>query len=156
MNKGDTSIGVPPGDLMTDFPPAQSVAPPRKRSFFRKFVAFLSRHRQRTTASPVNVETNYGTLGEFITVITYLLYELVLTGVGHSAANMPSDRSAMPPAKGSNLAPLMPIGGQMATTSSVDMDMNYSAFGEFCHDDNTFPLWIGSDWCRSLNSEHAF
>ena len=75
MNKGDTSIGgVPPGDLMTDFPPAQSVAPPRKRSFFRKFVAFLSRHRQRTTASPANVETNYGTLGELITVIIHLLY----------------------------------------------------------------------------------
>jgi hypothetical protein len=67
MNKGDTSIGgVPPGDLMTDFPPAQSVAPPRKRSCFRKFVAFMSRHRQRTTASPVHVETNYGTLSEFI------------------------------------------------------------------------------------------
>ena len=108
----------------------------------------MSKHRQ-TTASPVNVETNYGTLGEFITVITYLPYELVLTGVGHSAANMP-------PAKGSNLAPLMSTGGQMATTSTVDMDMNYNTFGEFCHDDKTFPLRIGSDWCRSLSGEHAF
>ena len=81
MNKRDASIGVPPGDLTSDFPLAQSVAPLRKRSCFRKFVAFMSRHRRRTTASPVNVETNYGTLGEFITVITYLPYELVLTSV---------------------------------------------------------------------------
>lgn len=47
---------------------------------------FMSKHGQRTTASPVNLETNYGTLGEFIAVITSLVYELVLTGVGHSAA----------------------------------------------------------------------
>ena len=41
---------------------------------------------QRTTSSPVNVVMNFSTLGEFITVIIYLVYEL-----GHSAANTPSD-----------------------------------------------------------------
>ena len=152
MNKRDTSIGVPPGDLMTDFPPAQSVAPPRKRSFFRKFGAFISRHRQRTTASPVNVETNYGTLGEFITVITYLLYELVLTGGGHSTANMPSDRSAMPPANSGNLAPFMSTGGQRETTSSVNMEMDYSEFVTVI-----MHLLYGSVLTgRSLSGEHAF
>ena len=69
-------------------------------------------------------------------VITYLVYELVLTGVGHSAANMPSDRPAMPLAKSSHLAPSMSTGGQRATTSSVDTEMNHSAFGEFCHEYN--------------------
>ena len=62
------------------------------------------------------------------TVITHLLYELVLTGVGHSAANMPSNRSAMPPAKSGNLAPFMSTGGQRETTSSVDMEMDYCEF----------------------------
>jgi len=91
-----------------------------------------------------------------VTAITYLVYELVLTGVGHSAANMPSDRPATPPAKSNDLAPFTSTGDQRATTSAVDTETNDSAFGEFYHGDNIFALRIGSDWCRSLSGELAF
>ena len=144
MKKRDTSIGVPPDNLTADLPAAaQPAAPSGKRSPPR----FTSKRDQRATTSPVNVETNYSILlGQFITAITYLEYELVLTGAGLSAANMPSDRPAMPPAKSSNVAPFMSMGDQRATAGSVDVETNDGAFGEF--------------WSRRLymyfTDEHAF
>ena len=132
MKKRDTSIGVPPDNSTADLPAAaQPAAPSGKRTFLRKLMPFMSKRGQRATTSPVNVETNYSTLGEFITAITYLEYELVLTGAGLSTANMASDRPATPPAKSSNVAPFMSMGDQRATAGSVDVETNDGAFGEF-------------------------
>ena len=61
-------------------------------------------------------------------MITYVLYWLVLTGVGHSAANMPFDRPATPPTEGSNLAPFMSMGDQSV---AMKIEIKDNTFGEF-------------------------
>ena len=67
----------------------------------------------------------------FVTVMTYLLYELVLTGVGHSAANLPSDRPATPPAKINNLAPFVSTGNQRTTIIAKKTEIKDNTLGEF-------------------------
>jgi hypothetical protein len=63
-------------------------------------------------------------------VVTYLLYELALTGVGHSAANLPFDRPATPPAN-SNLSPFASTEDQRATTIATKTEIHDSTFSEF-------------------------
>jgi hypothetical protein len=97
---------------------AQPATPPGKRSFFRKFVPFISKKDQKATTSTVNV-------GEFFTVVTYLLYKLALTGVGPPAANLP------PPVESSGLSHFASMEDQKATTIAMKREMNDGTFGEF-------------------------
>jgi hypothetical protein len=201
--KRNAHIG--PCNSTADLPSAQSAAPPIKRSFFRKFVSWMSKHvrrattaenietnystsggfrhncniflyklvltvlghsaanlpsdrpatDQRATTSAVSMEMNDGTFSEFVTVITYLLYQIVDTGVGHSSANLPSDRPATPPAQSSNPAPVSSAGDQRATTSAVSME-TYNTFGESYHGDNIFVAPNSSYWCRAHIGELTF
>jgi hypothetical protein len=61
-------------------------------------------------------------------VVTYLLYELTLTGVGHSAANLPFDR---PPAISHNLTPFASTEDQRAMTIAMKAEIHDSTFSEF-------------------------
>jgi hypothetical protein len=61
MKKRDARTG--PRNSTADLPSAQSAAPPIKRSFFRKFVPWMSKHDQRATTSAANMET-YNIFGE--------------------------------------------------------------------------------------------
>jgi hypothetical protein len=63
-------------------------------------------------------------------VVTYLLYELALTGVGHSAANLPFDRPPTPPAKSSNLTPFTSTEDQRAMTIAMKAEINGNTIGE--------------------------
>jgi hypothetical protein len=63
-------------------------------------------------------------------VVTYLLYELALTGVGHSAANLPFDRSPTPPAKSNNPTPFTSTQDQRAMTISMNAEINGNTIGE--------------------------
>jgi hypothetical protein len=138
MKKRDARTG--PRNSTADLPSAQSAAPPIKRSFFRKFVPWMSKHDQRATTSAANMETNYSTSGEFRHSCSIFMYNLVLTVLGHSVANLPSNR---------------PATDQRATTSAVNME-TYNIFGESRHDDNIFVEPNSSYWCRSLIGGLAF
>jgi hypothetical protein len=63
-------------------------------------------------------------------MVIYLLYELALTGVGHSVANLPFDRPVTPPAN-SNLSPFASTGDQRAMTIAMKAKINNSTFSEF-------------------------
>ena len=140
MKKRDTRTG--PGNLMAGLSSARPATPPGKRSFFRKFVPFMSKHDQEAMTSSVNV-------GEFFMVVTYLLYQLALTDVGHSATSLPFDRPPTPPAKSSNLTPFPSTENRRATTSVVNI-------GEFCYSGNISVVRASSYWCRSFSGELAF
>jgi hypothetical protein len=139
MKKRDT--GTRPRNSTAGLSSARPATPPGKRS---KFVPFMSesKHDQKATTNAVNV-------GEFFTVVTYLLYKLVLTDVGHSATNLPFDRPTTPPANNSNLTPFASMEDQRATTSVVNI-------GEFCHGGNVSVVRASSYWCRSFSGELAF
>jgi hypothetical protein len=137
MKKRDTRTG--PGNSTAGLSSARPATPPGKRSFSRKFVPSMSKHDQEATTSAVNV-------GEFFMVVTYLLYQLALTDVGHSATSLPFDR---PPAKSSNLTPFPSTENRRATTSVVNV-------GEFCHGGNISAVRASSYWCMSFSGELAF
>ena len=61
-------------------------------------------------------------------MITHLLYGSVLTGVGHSTANMPSDRPTTALSKGNNDAPFMSMGDQ---SIAMKTEIKGNTFGEF-------------------------
>jgi hypothetical protein len=119
MKKRDTRTG--PGNSTAGLSSARP-ATPGKRSFFRKLVPFMSKHDKKATTGAVNT-------CEFFMVVTYLLYKLALTDVGHSATNLPFDRPATPLANNSNLTPFASMEDQRATTSVVNV-------GEFFHGGN--------------------
>jgi hypothetical protein len=141
MKKRETRTG-PTGNSTAGLSSARPATPPGKRSFFRKFVPFMSKHDQEATTSAVNV-------GELFMVVTYLLYQLALTDVGHSATSLPFDRPPTPPAKSSNLTPFASTEDQGATNSAVNV-------GEFRHGGNIFVVSASSYWCRSFSGELAF
>jgi hypothetical protein len=143
VKKRDTSTG--PGNSTAGLSSARPATPPGKRPFFRKkqeVVPFMSKHDQKATTSAVNV-------GEYFMVATYLLYQLALTDVGHSATNLPFDRPPTPPAKSSNLTPFASTENWRATTGVVNV-------GEFCHGGNMSVIRASSYWCRSFSGELAF
>jgi hypothetical protein len=113
MKKRATRTG--PGDLAAGLSSARPPTPPGKRS---KFVPFISKDDQKTTTSAVNV-------GEFFTVVIYLLYQLALTGVGLLAANLP------PPAESSGLSHFALTEDQRTTTIATKTEINDSTFSEF-------------------------
>jgi hypothetical protein len=134
MKKRDTRTG--PGNSTAGLSSARPATSPGKRS---KFVPFMSKHDQMATTNAVNV-------GEFFMVVTYLLYQLALTDVGHPATNLPFDRPPTPPAKSSNLPSTE---NRRATTSVVNI-------GEFCRGGNISVVRASSYWCRSFSGELAF
>jgi hypothetical protein len=111
--KNKTRTG--PSDSAAGLSSARPATPPGKRSFFRKF---MSKHSQKATTSAVNV-------GEFFTVVTYLLYQLALTGVDFPAANLP------PPTESSGLSHFASTEDQGATAIATKTEINDSTFGEF-------------------------
>jgi hypothetical protein len=98
----------------SDSSSARPATPPGKRSFFRKF---MSKHSQKATTSAVNV-------GEFFTVVTYMLYQLALTGVDFPAANLP------PPAESSGLSHFALTEDQRTTAVAMKTEINDGTFGE--------------------------
>jgi hypothetical protein len=113
MKKKATRPG--PSDSAAGLSSAQPATPPSKRSFFRKF---MSKHGQKATTSAVNV-------GEFFTAVTYLLYQLALTGVGLPGANLP------PPAESSGLSHFASTEDQRATATVMKTEINDRTFSEF-------------------------
>jgi hypothetical protein len=85
---------------------------------------------QVATTYAVNTETNYGISGEFVAVMPYLLYKPVI-GVGHSTANLPSDRLVTPLAESSNLAPITSTGDQGTTTIAMKLGLSDNTISEF-------------------------
>ena len=65
-----------------------------------------------------------------VTVVTYLLYELAITGVGHSVVNLPFDRPPTPPAKSSNPTPFTLTEDQRPMTISMEVEINGNTIGE--------------------------
>jgi len=111
-------IRTGPSDLAAGLSSARPPTPPGKRSLFRKFVPFMPKHDQKATTGAVNV-------GEFFTVVTYLLYQLALTSVGLLAANLP------PPAESSGLSHFASTEDQRVTTIAMKTETNDSTFSEF-------------------------
>jgi hypothetical protein len=107
MKRKATRTG--PSDSAAGLSSARPATPPGKRRFF---------HGQKATTSAVNV-------GEFFTVVTYLLYQLALTGVDFPAANLP------PPAESSGLSYFASMEDQRATAIAMKTEINDSTFGEF-------------------------